>query len=189
MPAVIAENDVSVWNDQTGVLYHFPKRYSSILKPGTQVIYYKGKLLDKAFAKHRLSERPHYFGVARIGIVELDPMSVKGDLLAAIENFQPFAQAVMAKEGDTYLEQIPLSMTKNYWRNGVRRIDQSTFDNVLSRAMIKAASLTAKRDSPLLEISAAASTVISKKVDKQAIERDSMMTLSGYFDEFSGEIM
>lgn len=54
MPAVIAENDLSKWADQTGVLYHFPKRYKEILIQGTEVIYYKGKLKIKAFSALRL---------------------------------------------------------------------------------------------------------------------------------------
>lgn len=152
MPAVIAENDVSNWNDETGVVYHFPKRYSSILKPGTQVIYYKGKLLDKAFAEQRLSNRPHYFGIARIGAVESDPESDKGDLLATIEDFQFFAHAVLAKEGDIYLEPIPPSMAKNYWRNGVREIDQRTLNSILIRATIKAAPSHVSRDDLMFEI-------------------------------------
>ncbi|HCI3596178.1 TPA: restriction endonuclease, partial [Pseudomonas aeruginosa] len=55
MPAVIAENDVSIWDDETGAVYHYPRRYSAILKPGVQVVYYKGKLTDKSFADQRLS--------------------------------------------------------------------------------------------------------------------------------------
>ncbi|MDA1453019.1 hypothetical protein PALA21_04792 [Pseudomonas aeruginosa] len=69
MPAVIAENDVSIWDDETGAVYHYPRRYSAILKPGVQVVYYKGKLTDKSFADQRLSAQPHYFGIARIGKV------------------------------------------------------------------------------------------------------------------------
>ena len=34
---IITENDVSQWEDQTGVLYHFPKRYEKYLKPGDVV--------------------------------------------------------------------------------------------------------------------------------------------------------
>ena len=44
MYTVIVENDESIWSDDTGVLYHFPKRYVNLLSPGTNVIYYKGKL-------------------------------------------------------------------------------------------------------------------------------------------------
>ena len=44
MPTVIAENDVSQWDDKTGLEYHFPKRYIPLLRKGTRVIYYKGKM-------------------------------------------------------------------------------------------------------------------------------------------------
>lgn len=125
MPAVIAENDVSIWDDETGAVYHYPRRYSAILKPGVQVVYYKGKLTDKSFADQRLSAQPHYFGIARIGKVYPDPESSKGDLFALIESFQPFEQAVLAKEGNSYLEPIPPSKASNYWRSGVREIDRS----------------------------------------------------------------
>lgn len=137
MTAVIAENDVSIWDDETGAVYHYPKRYSSILTPGVRVIYYKGKLTDKAFADQRLSPHPHYFGIARIGQVYPDPESSKGDLFALIEDFQPFEWAVLAKEGDSYLEPIPPSKASNYWRSGVREIDQSTFESILDRAKLK----------------------------------------------------
>ena len=136
MPAVIVENDVSIWDDETGAVYHYPKRYSSILAPGVQVVYYKGKLRDRSFAGQRLSDQPHYFGVARIGKVYPDPKSSKGDLFALIEDFQPFEYAVLAKEGDGYLELIPRSRASNYWRDGVREIEQRTFDTILARAKI-----------------------------------------------------
>lgn len=137
MPAIIAENDVSIWDDETGAVYHFPKRYSSILTPGVQVVYYKGKLTDKSFADQRLSAQPHYFGTARIGKVYPDPESSKGDLFALIESFQPFEQAVLAKEGDSYLEAIPPSKASNYWRSGVREVEQAIFDKILGQAKIK----------------------------------------------------
>lgn len=146
MPAVIAENDVSIWADETGAVYHYPKRYSSILAPGVRVIYYKGKLIDKAFADQRLSPQPHYFGVARIGTVYPDPKSTKGDLFALIEDFQPFEWAVLAKEGDDYLEPIPQSKASNYWRSGVREIDQSTFESILARAKLKPPQIAEKQE-------------------------------------------
>ncbi|MCT5591923.1 hypothetical protein LZL52_24595, partial [Pseudomonas aeruginosa] len=78
MPAVIAENDVSIWDDETGAVYHYPRRYSAILKPGVQVVYYKGKLTDKSFADQRLSAQPHYFGIARIGKCSGQPIPDSG---------------------------------------------------------------------------------------------------------------
>lgn len=145
MPAVIAENDVSIWDDQPGAVYHFPKRYSSILVPGTRVVYYKGKLTDRAFAAQRLSPKPHYFGVARIGRVYPDPKSSKGDLFALIEEFQPFESAVLAKKDGSYLETIPASRASNYWRDGVRQVSESTLESILAEARIKASGVSEDR--------------------------------------------
>jgi len=38
MYTIITENDESQWDDDTGVLYHFPKKYLKHLQPGTNVI-------------------------------------------------------------------------------------------------------------------------------------------------------
>lgn len=136
MPAVIAENDLSKWADQTGVLYHFPKRYKEILVPGTEVLYYKGKLKNKAFAALRLSSAPHYFGLARIGRVYADKNSKRGDLFASIEDFRQFEAAIPIKLEGEYLEQIPSNLKNNYWRNGVRFIDKTVFDRISSNAVL-----------------------------------------------------
>lgn len=135
--AVITENDVSQWSDKTGSEYHFPKRYAKYLRPGTTVVYYKGKLKDKSFREKRLSDEPHYFGFATI---EQEPFkdedSDKGDLFVTIENFTPFAQAVPNKlpGTDDYVETIPEARQSNYWRDGVRSIDKATFEQIIALA-------------------------------------------------------
>ena len=129
---VIVENDISQWDDQTGVLYHFPKRYEKFLTPGSEVIYYKGSLKQKSYTDKRLSDLPHYFGVATIGKVFRDKSSSKGDLFATIENYKEFSEAVLAKNGDTYLEEIPLSKINNYWRDGVRVISEEVYERITS---------------------------------------------------------
>lgn len=136
MPAVIAENDESKWADETGLLYHFPKQYRTILFEGTSVLYYKGKMTNKAFVNERLSSSPHYFGVARIGSIHADKNSTKGDLFAVIEDFKFFESAVPNKVGGIYLEPIPPKLKDNYWRNGVRAIDQTVFDSICSQAVL-----------------------------------------------------
>ena len=73
--AVITENDVSQWKDKTGELYHFPGSYINILPRDTLVIYYKGKLKEKAFENLRLSSTSHYFGMGTIGNVYEDAES------------------------------------------------------------------------------------------------------------------
>lgn len=45
--AIITENGTSAWHDETGILYHYPKRYLSFLKPGTRIVYYKGRISNK----------------------------------------------------------------------------------------------------------------------------------------------
>lgn len=132
MFAVIVENDKSQWSDDTGVLYHFPKRYASLLMEGTSVVYYKGRMKDKRFSSERLSLEPHYFGCARIGSIYPDPGSSKGDLFATVNDFQRFAKDVPIRQstGD-YYEVIPINRMGNYWRYGVREMSKATFDALM----------------------------------------------------------
>lgn len=136
MYAVIVENDESQWSDQEGVRYHFPKRYSQLLETGTHVVYYKGRMRDGKYADRRLSAEPHYFGVAAIGKVGADPSSSKGDLFADILGFQRFTRPVLARDqSGRYLEQIPANRQSNYWRDGVRRIDEETYRRILAQTV------------------------------------------------------
>ncbi|WP_411960004.1 restriction endonuclease [Pseudomonas mandelii] len=137
MPAVIAENDESKWADETGARYHFPKQYRPALSEGMEVLYYKGKMKNKAFSDQRLSTSPHYFGVARVGKIYADKDSTKGDLFADIEDFKPFDFAVPNKIDGEYLEPIPLRLKNNYWRRSAREIDQSVFDRICSLAVLR----------------------------------------------------
>ncbi|WP_447767583.1 HNH endonuclease [Sphingobacterium faecium] len=129
---VITENDISQWKDNTGKQYHFPKRYLNHITKGTQVVYYKGENKDKSFTPKRLSDLPHYFGIGEIGNVYNDPESTKNDYYAEIINFQPFSYPVIFKQDGSYIEVIPESKKKNYWRDGVRVIDKETFDKIIS---------------------------------------------------------
>ena len=131
---VIAENDESQWDDETGVLYHFPKRYLRFLQPGVRAIYYKGKLRKKQFSEARLSDDPHYFGVATLGRAYPDQESGKGDYFVTITDFKPFLEAVPIKYRDEYLETIPASRESNYWRDGVRPISEADYESILSYA-------------------------------------------------------
>ncbi|WP_111809527.1 HNH endonuclease [Aeromonas allosaccharophila] len=128
---VITENDESPWHDQTGAVYHFPKRYQSLLQVGTPVVYYKGKMLKPQYAAQRKSRLPHYFATATIGHVYADPASSKGDLFALIEDYVEFDKAVLAKVDDQYLETIPETRKSNYWRDGVRAISASDYDAIV----------------------------------------------------------
>lgn len=137
MFTVIVENDESQWSDETGIRYHFPKRYLKHLQPGTHVAYYKGRMRKKEYEYSRLSPDPHYFGVAVIGDLRIDPESAKGDYFATILNYQQFKKPVYAKQGDSYIETIPENRKSNYWRDGVRPFDQTGYDTILSLAGLK----------------------------------------------------
>lgn len=134
MYAIITENDESKWNDQTGIAYHFPKRALPLIPPETKVIYYKGKLRSRQYLGSRLSIKPHYFGTAVVGKVYLDRQSEKGDYFALLRDFKPFAEAVLSKTGDGYLEQIPKNRETNYWRDGTRSISKEIFLRILNAA-------------------------------------------------------
>lgn len=140
--AVIVENDESAWNDKAGVHYHFPSMYRNILTPGTKVIYYKGVLQKKKYRTRRLLDEAHYFGRGVIGQVTVDEASKKGDLYAAIIEYEQFPVAVPSKTDNSYLEVIPPNLEKNYWRKGVRVIDEDTYRLIISKAGLDQSMLT-----------------------------------------------
>jgi len=129
---IITENDVSEWDDRTGEQYHFPSRYLKYLQPGTKVIYYKGSLKNKVYRNSRLSDNPHYFGIAEIESIEKDPASQKNDYYAKIKNYQNFNKPVYAKdENGKTIEIIPESRLSNYWRDGVREINKEIYNQII----------------------------------------------------------
>lgn len=128
---VITENDVSNWEDETGTRYHFPNRYQRFLLPGTQIIYYKGRLRDKSFELQRLSSEPHYFGIGKIGKVWRESRD-SSNYFAEILEYIRFNKAVPFKDkSGKYLEQIPESKKSNYWRDAVRPVDKEFFDLIV----------------------------------------------------------
>lgn len=134
MYAVITENDESQWSDDKGVLYHFPKRYERILREAISVVYYKGSCKNKSHSASRLSDKPHYFGIAKIGDIYNDNESEKGDMFAIIKDFIEFEKPVIAKTEEGYIEYIPINRKNNYWRDGVRLIDKQVLEKIISLA-------------------------------------------------------
>jgi 5-methylcytosine-specific restriction protein A len=129
MFTIITENDISQWNDETGIKYHFPSRYLKFLTPGTKVIYYKGRLTDKNYKNSRLSSDPHYFGYGEIGNVEKEANG--NSYYASIRNFVLFKKPVPFKINNTPIELIPTNLQTNYWRNGVRPANEQIFKKIL----------------------------------------------------------
>ncbi|MBU8768770.1 DUF3883 domain-containing protein [Cytobacillus oceanisediminis] len=127
--AIITENDESKWEDQTGILYHFPAKYKNILTQGTKVIYYKGAIKNGKYIPKRLSKKPHYFGIAIIGEVYPD-VNNKNQYFAELDDYIPFSEPIIFKEKDEYLEYVSKS---NYWRDGVRNVTEEVYTKILSR--------------------------------------------------------
>ena len=129
--AIITQNDESAWEDIKGEVYHYPNTYTRILTRGCKVIYYKGSLKNKRFEKERLSNEPHYFGHAEIGDSVVDPISQKGDLFCEILKYHEFGSPVPIKIGHEYIEQIPETRKRNYWRFAVREIQKEIYQRII----------------------------------------------------------
>ncbi|MDB4285526.1 HNH endonuclease [bacterium] len=134
--AIIVQNDESDWDDVKGDLYHYPATYKAILTPGCRIVYYKGQMRDQTYLKERLSPQPHYFGVGVVGESILDPNSTKKDRYCEILEYQEFEEAVLAKNGGVYLEDIPKTKVSNYWRFGVRDVSREVFDRIIGMAKL-----------------------------------------------------
>lgn len=128
---IITENDESQWDAKTDEYYHFPSKYRNKLIKGSKIIYYKGKRKNKNFI--RLSDDPHYFGIAVIGTIEKNlTENSKNSFYASIENYQPFISAVSFKDTNgNYLENV---ISKNHFRDGVRLINEEVYFKILSDA-------------------------------------------------------
>lgn len=135
--AVIVQNDESKWDDIKGDLYHYPSTYQKVLTPGCRVVYYKGTMRNAAYESHRLSPDPHYFGVGVIGESIIDPQSSRNDRYCEILDYEEFKSGVPIKDGSQYFERIPEARKSNYWRYGVREIEKTTYDRILSAASLK----------------------------------------------------
>jgi len=74
-----------------------------------------------------------YFGRGRIGAIRMDPSTAESSRpswFCDIEDFEPFSPPVPAKPDGVFYEDIP----QNLWRNGVRLLDQATFDAIVAAA-------------------------------------------------------
>lgn len=199
MPTIIVENDISQWDDLTGEVYHFPKKYKDLLLAGEKIIYYKGRMKDKKFEASRLSKFPHYFGMAEVGNI----IAIKNDkeFLAEIINFRPFIQAVDFQQNKEYLEKIPKNKEKNYWRDGVRKIDEDTYNTITGLARLGPISETktvlSNDDNQSSEsgVEGKPTLHISTKYERDPKLRKNAILIHGYtcaacgfnFEEFYGE--
>jgi hypothetical protein len=140
MPIVLTTNEKIIsghtWKDREGEQYHFPNQYRNKIVSGERFVYYRG--VHRADGKRGKME---YFGVGLIGDVWLDPDTE--DLNAgnrnwycSIENYVPFSNPVLAKEGDVSIETVEHG---NHWRTAVRSISEEQHQEILTGANLKVA--------------------------------------------------
>jgi 5-methylcytosine-specific restriction enzyme A len=180
MFAVITENDESQWDDHTGKSYHFPKQYLNFLKPGTKVIYYKGKMINRKYSDKRLSKEPHYFGKAIIGDV-YNEQGTK-NYRAIIENCELFSKAVPNKINDNYLEPIPKGRESNYWRNGVRPINENVFNRIVNHEYISYIHLHDQQEDEFVSSreEGGQKLIYTTVYERDKVSRDLAISIHGY---------
>ena len=126
LPLVLVENEVTYegnydhWQDQTGVQYQYPNQYRNRIQPGRRFVYYRG--VRRAQGRRGA---PEYFGSGLVGRVWRDPSVPETapkrgwKWFCELENYQPFALPVPAKNRGKYFEFIDSALG---WRTGVREI-------------------------------------------------------------------
>jgi 5-methylcytosine-specific restriction enzyme A len=182
MYAIITENDVSKWDDRMGFSYHFPSRYLKFLQTGTKIIYYKGRMINKEYAFKRLSPLPHYFGIGTIG--KIIPEKNSTNFYAEINDYARFTKAVPFKIDKNTLEEIPPRRIKNYYRDGVRIIDQNTYNRILNLASIEETNkqLNDQKENDLVTVirEGKKTRVYTFKYERKKECRDQALRIHGY---------
>jgi hypothetical protein len=136
MPIVLASNEANAsdkfnWQDITGVQYHYPNGYRNTIRPGERFIYYRG--MRRADGRRGTAE---YFGCGTIGDIRRDESipetTPKGRWAwyCTILDYLPFSPPVPAKINEQFFEKIP----SNAWRNGVRVLDETTYQQIVAAA-------------------------------------------------------
>ncbi len=107
------------YDDRTGVSYEFPPRYRRAIVAGRRFIYYRGGVGISI---------PHYFGSGIVG--EVRASQNPGLLECDVLDYRPFDAVVPFKdEAGNRLE--PGGEGRMFYRSGVRRISEETFERIL----------------------------------------------------------
>lgn len=167
--AIIADNGGSdlKYRDIVGEVYTFPTMYSSILVEGTKFVYQRCGLASMKVMepdKERLSDDPHYFGIAEIGRVK----DIGGGLYEAeIINYKKFIKAVPFRLKDGSHFEVA---NGQFWRNGVRQSRKEVYDEIL-----KASTGVIPDSSPLADLlpePKPRKTIITKSSNNRTVARN-----------------
>lgn len=168
MPLAITQNEVNLsehsYADVLGETYEYPSKYKSLIQPGEQIVYYRGK--------RRISGgdvTPSYLGVALVSDVQL-----AGDLWrCSITDFRPFDPPLPFKTADHYLEPAANSAEYKglYFQDAVRLLDQTAFDAICESGL--GSNARGDNDEPTVSPNAAAAyanPTLVEEVDELAMQ-------------------
>jgi hypothetical protein len=167
---ILVENEISAWDDETGVRYHFPKnRYFNRLKTGMRFIYYKGRTK---------TTKPQYFGYGEIANIYPD-LESQSDYYADITNYIAFETPLDFKPNGEYLEDVLIS--NHFRQNSVRPISEEKFYKILELAELNLKK-TGNIEQPVVvtelpaiadvSISMASTSLIKQSVPKSKEQKD-----------------
>lgn len=136
MPLIFSQNEKSLndrgYADVLGEVYEFPKDYKGEVKPGEQLIYYRGR--RTAGGKSKLQV---YLGAGLVG----DVYPVGDRFQCLVTDYQPFEPPLFFKDGDKYREPRANKRKADgksiglFFKNGVRTIDQDAFDAICAAGL------------------------------------------------------
>lgn len=116
------------YDDVPYVSYEYPTRYRSRVVPGTRFVYYRGRRRSEGGRQPQV-----YLGTGVVG--EVRPSRIDDRLVCDVLDGAPFPEPVPFKdENGGHLE--PGGSSRGYYQPGVRKIPESVFLEIVSRAEI-----------------------------------------------------
>jgi hypothetical protein len=131
VPLVLVESEVALsgheYDDLTGLSYQYPPVYRNKIAFGERFVYYQSRRLKSG------GTRPQgYFGTGIIGDVHERVGTTQ--LRCDIVDYTPFAQLVSFRDDNGVYRERGAEGKPNYWRAGVRQIDDDTFNRIIDAA-------------------------------------------------------
>jgi len=112
--------------DEPGVRHVYPQVYRRLMQPGARFVYYRGRRATALGVPG-----PGYFGCGVLGSSHDAP---DGQLVSEILDCVEFTALVGVRNSDGRYFEEAADRNPNYWRRGVRHVEEHVFDEILSAA-------------------------------------------------------
>lgn len=186
MCLVFAMNEASEadieYEDVPYVSYEYPTRYRRRVTSGTRFIYYRGRRRSEGGRQPQV-----YLGTGIVG--EIRPSRVENRLVCEVLDGTTFPEPVSFKdENGRHLE--PGGATRGYYQPGVRKISESVYLEIVSRANVEPTAGSSSSTATARNTGGRGGTYASSEV-AQEVERQSRRIAKEYLlDRLPGvEIM